>query len=233
MNPIIKCAAELAVGSLLTAASLTAQTTSAAGAVTTAGTPALIYACYVPMSGSVYRIKETDLKQTCASPQHVEFNWNQQGPPGPQGPQGIQGIQGIQGVAGPTGATGPQGIQGVPGPAGPVGPAGPSALSDLHRAQKNNSTDPISVTVPAGSYFVTGYALLLNSDGSDQEALCTIQDGNVFAMKMTSGNYLPVLIMGTVVLSAPGTISVNCGGFRIAAVYKYMFVWKVNSIISG
>jgi len=223
----------LAAGSLLIAAPLTAQTTTTTGGATTAGTPTLIYACYVPISGTVYRIKETDLKPTCVSPQHVEFFWNQQGPPGLQGPQGIQGIQGIQGVAGPVGATGPQGIQGIPGPAGPVGPAGPSALSDVHRAQKNNSTDPTSVTVPAGSYFVTGYALLLNSDGSDQEALCTIQNENVFAMNLKGGSYVPVPIMGTVVLTAPGTISMNCGGFGIANVYKYMFVWKVNSIITG
>jgi trimeric autotransporter adhesin len=45
-----------------TATELTAQTT-------------VFHACYVPLTGTVYRIKETSLKQACASASHVEFTW--------------------------------------------------------------------------------------------------------------------------------------------------------------
>ena len=62
-----------------------------------------VYGCYVPMSGTMYRIKTTDTRQTCASPTHVEFAITQ-GVPGPQGPQGPKGDTGPQGPQGPTGA---------------------------------------------------------------------------------------------------------------------------------
>jgi hypothetical protein len=37
-------------------------------------TPAVYYACYVPLTGTVYRIKEGNLKTTCTTG-HVEFSW--------------------------------------------------------------------------------------------------------------------------------------------------------------
>ncbi|HSJ15800.1 MAG TPA: tail fiber domain-containing protein [Longimicrobiales bacterium] len=37
--------------------------------------PAVFHACYVPGTGTVYRIREIDLKQSCASRGHVEFSW--------------------------------------------------------------------------------------------------------------------------------------------------------------
>ena len=37
--------------------------------------PKVLYACYVPLTGTVYRIKEVDVRQTCASTTHVEFSW--------------------------------------------------------------------------------------------------------------------------------------------------------------
>jgi hypothetical protein len=38
-------------------------------------TPAVIHACYVPLTGTVYRIKETGLRTACSSTSHVEFSW--------------------------------------------------------------------------------------------------------------------------------------------------------------
>jgi hypothetical protein len=81
-------------------------------------TPGTLYACYVPGSGTVYRIKFDGGKQACTSAQHIEFSWNA------QGIQGVQGIQGIQGDKGDTGATGATGAVGATGPAGPAGPKG-------------------------------------------------------------------------------------------------------------
>ena len=38
-------------------------------------TPKVFYACYVPSSGTTYRIKEVDLKQECTKSSHVQFSW--------------------------------------------------------------------------------------------------------------------------------------------------------------
>ena len=37
--------------------------------------PKVFYACYVPSSGTIYRIREVDLKQECAKTTHVQFSW--------------------------------------------------------------------------------------------------------------------------------------------------------------
>jgi hypothetical protein len=39
------------------------------------GAPKVLYACYVPASGTVYRVKEADTKQECACQQHAMFSW--------------------------------------------------------------------------------------------------------------------------------------------------------------
>lgn len=59
-----------------------------------------VHLCYVPGSGTVYRIGEPGLKQACA-PAHIEFTMNVQGPEGEQGEQGPPGEQGPQGAPGP------------------------------------------------------------------------------------------------------------------------------------
>ena len=38
-------------------------------------TPAVIHACYVPLTGTMYRIKEAGLRTACSSTSHVEFQW--------------------------------------------------------------------------------------------------------------------------------------------------------------
>jgi hypothetical protein len=37
--------------------------------------PAVIHACYVPLTGTVYRIKEDGLRTACSSASHIEFQW--------------------------------------------------------------------------------------------------------------------------------------------------------------
>ena len=65
--------AGVAMMSLTTAASASAQAT--------------LSGCYVPNSGTVYRIKAAGLPTACHSKNHVEFTWSLQGPPGPVGPK--------------------------------------------------------------------------------------------------------------------------------------------------
>jgi len=100
MRPFTLAAALLAAATM----TLAART---AGAQTT--TPKVLWACYVPGSGTTYRIRETDIKQTCVKDTHVMFSWNETGPQGPQGVQGLQGPQGPQGATGPVGPQGPSG----------------------------------------------------------------------------------------------------------------------------
>jgi hypothetical protein len=58
-------AAVFGLAALVAPAALRAQTT----------TSKVFYACYVPSSGSVYRIKEADLMQECSKSTHVQFSW--------------------------------------------------------------------------------------------------------------------------------------------------------------
>jgi hypothetical protein len=37
--------------------------------------PKVLHACYVPLTGTVYRIKESDGRQSCSAASHVEFSW--------------------------------------------------------------------------------------------------------------------------------------------------------------
>jgi hypothetical protein len=67
--------------------------------------PPTIDACYVPASGTVYRIDTPaspapGAPKQCLSPTHVAFAWTRTGPAGPQGPRGLQGAAGPQGPAG-------------------------------------------------------------------------------------------------------------------------------------
>ena len=42
--------------------------------------PKVFYACYVPSSGTTYRIKEINLKQQCSKSTHVQFSWTDGNP---------------------------------------------------------------------------------------------------------------------------------------------------------
>jgi hypothetical protein len=110
---------------------------------TTASAQATLTGCYVPNSGTVYRIKAAGLPTECHSKNHVEFTWSLQGPQGPAGP------------AGPT------------GPQGPTGPAGGLARSAMQVAVKtlNAPIDQVLsafVDCPAGTVATGGGATTAN-----------------------------------------------------------------------
>jgi hypothetical protein len=57
--------------------------------------PTVLWACYVPLTGTVYRIAPegiSGLRTDCSSTSHVKFSWNQQGPAGPAG-GGVSGYE--------------------------------------------------------------------------------------------------------------------------------------------
>jgi trimeric autotransporter adhesin len=75
-------------------------------------TPTVFYACYVPGTGTVYRIKEPDTPTECGKSgqkSHIEFSWTDgadvAGIPGPEGPQGPQGEKGDKGDPGEGGVS--------------------------------------------------------------------------------------------------------------------------------
>lgn len=79
--------------------------------------PTVIYACYVPSTGTVYRIKAPGLPDSCGSSRvggkvqpHVPFQWNEEGVTGPKGDPGEAGPAGPQGEVGPQGPGGTGGV---------------------------------------------------------------------------------------------------------------------------
>lgn len=150
---------------LLAATTIAGRAAFAQGTTQTTSTPYdpnVIWACYIPMTGTTYRIKETDLKQTCANSSHVMFSWNVQGVPGPLGPAGPTGATGAKGDAGPPG---PQGVQGPMGPTGPQGPQGPAGTIDFSTVYiSSNAVDmvpngglwTVDVSCPNGRHALTG-----------------------------------------------------------------------------
>lgn len=157
---------------------------------------------------------------------YAPITWNRTGPIGPKGDKGDPGLPGIQG------------IQGVPGTNGTNGTNGTDATSDVHQASNGPDAGPLSISLPAGSYLVVGNAGVYNQDiNSSQIAVCSLQGTVVTAyVRLSSGDVADTAnmpITGTVTLSSPGAITVNCGGFHIGTTFMRMFVTKVTSVING
>ena len=63
-HALIRVSARVSALAMLAAVSLSAQTT-----------PKVYFACYVPLTGTVYRVNEPDVKPACTSATHVPFSW--------------------------------------------------------------------------------------------------------------------------------------------------------------
>ena len=127
---------------------------------TTAGaqTAATIDACFVPASGTLYRIDTPSspapgAPKNCLSPLHTRQTWSQQGPAGVAGPVGPQGAVGSAGELGPVGPAGPSGAPGSVGPGGPSGTPG--------------SAGPSGAVGPGGSAGAAGPQGLSGPNGKD------------------------------------------------------------------
>src|ERR1041385_3201289 len=80
-----------------------------------------ITACYVPASGTIYRIGLTGLPSSCLAASHIRFSWSSGGAAGATGATGSAGATGATGSAGATGATGSAGATGPTGSARATG----------------------------------------------------------------------------------------------------------------
>jgi hypothetical protein len=181
--------------------------------------PNVIYACYIPTSGTVYRIKTSDTREQCASASHVMFSFNQTGPQGPAGPQGPQG------VAGATGATGQQGPVGPAGPQGPAGSGGDGSTAYFKATSAPGAVGPgvLALNLPAGSYiFIARVRFHNNSFAGEEGAInCSIGVPAQLAHTEVSENRLledgesSLTVNGAVTASSPFTAFLNCAGTRV------------------
>lgn len=90
----------LVLGGLVTAAmALAAGAAAAQDPPPSPPEPQVLYACYVPSAGVVYRIREAGLPTECRSPAHTLFSWNQTGPAGAPGAPGAAGAAGPAGLS--------------------------------------------------------------------------------------------------------------------------------------
>ena len=186
----------------------------------TAQAPVILWACYVPNSGTVYRIKTEDSRESCVAPNHVEFFWNQVGPQGPQGPAGPQGATGAAGPQGATGLTGPQGATGAIGPAGPAGAAGTSSAYfkevTLAGALGIPGVTVLTLTLPAGKYIVTATSNGHDNDGDPQTFSCVINPlGASETLRLAPSRTGLVTIVTALSAVAPTTLTLTCSGFQI------------------
>ena len=119
----------------------------AASTPAVAQTTSLLHACYVPKSGTVYRIKTANAPAECIKADHVEFSWNEQGIQGPVGPEG---------PAGPSGPSGPAGEAGPVGPQGPSGVSGYEFVESIFRPVPGNTTSDHALRCPGSKRAVGG-----------------------------------------------------------------------------
>jgi hypothetical protein len=215
-------AAGLTLAATAVLASSALAQSAPAPAAAAAADPNVIWACYVSTSGTVYRIKTTSTRETCTSPQHVMFSFNETGPQGPQGPAGPQGAvgpAGVQGPAGPTGATGPQ------GPAGSAGDGTAAYFKALTaRIIPGTPVIAISLNLPAGAYTFIARVRYesLSNDGGEGAANCGITVPGELANTQTGVNRVPVsgigsfVVTGVITSGSPFTAGLLCARDRVS-----------------
>ena len=147
---------------LMASTPLSAQTATASSE--------LMYACYVPLTGTVYRIKAPGAPAECTRPkssnanqhaQHIEFVFNATGPMGPAGPAGPQGEAGPKGDVGPQGEAGAKGDVGPAGPQGQAGPTGATgAQGPMGATGPQGMMGPQGPQGPKGDPGVSGYQMI-------------------------------------------------------------------------
>jgi hypothetical protein len=170
------------------------------------------------------------------------ISWNQTGPQGPVGPQGAQGVPGQNGADGVNGADGLNGRDGTDGRDGAPGPAGPAGFSDAYlaygSADLNTSRIPVvTINLPAGSYALFGKSQLRNSDsGDEQDGTCGLNTGDLTSVRVGQAygpaQYMAVSVQGLLSLSAPGTATLWCSGYKMQSNYATLTALKVGAIHS-
>jgi hypothetical protein len=125
----------------------------------------------------------------------------------------------VKDLTGPMGPQGPAGPTGAAGPTGPVGPAGPQGLTGL-RGPSDAWPGGNTVVLPTGNFILITQVQIENESATDVGLRCNLffsgdNGGISFAPAATSvrpGRNESVTMLGTSnILTAPGTITGNCG----------------------
>ena len=130
------------LGTVPIALAIAASPALAQDAAAASSLPPTMEACFVPASGTIYRIDTpaspaAGAPKQCLSATHARLLWNRPGPagapgapgaPGARGPKGDPGDAGTPGAIGAPGPTGPRGPLGATGPIGSIGLRGPTGL---------------------------------------------------------------------------------------------------------
>jgi hypothetical protein len=118
----------------------------------------VLYACYVPPTGLVYRIKGPDLPTTCLSENHVEFSWVDGSARGPSQPLVLAAAS----KGGPEGTV--SSLNDLVGKLELRGAGGATITTD--------GEEVITITTPDGTY-------LSAPEGGPADALVVDSDGNI------------------------------------------------------
>jgi len=125
----------------------------------------------------------------------------------------------VKGLEGPQGPQGPAGPAGAAGAVGPAGPAGPQGLTGA-RGPSDGFLAGSTLVLPVGDFFLITQVQIENNSGADVAMTCNLSfsgdnGGIAFApasASVQSGRKGGVTMIGTSnILTAPGTITGNCG----------------------
>jgi hypothetical protein len=180
----------------------------------------VIHSCYNASSNPSGQLRVIDAESGARCGKNEKaLNFNQTGP---QGPKGDTGPQGPQGPTGATGATGPQGETGATGPAGPAGTSDVYIKEDpngvfAHDAHVNSHT---TLDLPAGSYLISGKAVIGNFDGDRQFADCHLSTGDRSLLRVDNQvhdldaivkpGYAAVPVLDAATFANPATVAMDC-----------------------
>jgi len=148
---------------------------------------------------------------------------------GGTGGRGGDGSKGDTGATGATGSQGTQGIQGIQGVEGPEGPEGPTgagglldwyadALSGSHVTLTTGGTwyDGPSVSLPAGTYFITGKAVFGRAATTADEYYARLMSGTTtyYSSAMATNasenpHFVEITLMAIVVLASTTTVKLQ------------------------
>jgi hypothetical protein len=137
-------------------------------------------------------------------------------------------------LKGDTGAAGAAGAAGAPGAAGTTGPAGATGPSDVYiqnisggiDTPSSSTTTPVAtLSLPAGSFLITSKLYGRSGAAGPHTMLCSLDHGAT-QIDFTNSGYVDtdavahIPLQGSVVLAAPGTVTLTCNsdvvaGFRL------------------
>lgn len=177
-------------------AAIVVATAAIAGGIAFAAIPdssGVIHGCYNPngakaQNGTTLNIIDSDTA-SCRS-NLAAITWNQTGP---QGPAGADGAKGDKGDKGDTGDTGP------PGPSAAYANYG----DGFHTIAAGNTQTVASVTVPAGSYVLSGAVQAIGVDDGEFTQCSFVAAGTVNGLFAVLVDDSAEPLLADVTLSSP------------------------------